>query len=122
MCKGRNRERERRRQMEREMKRAQQRAADERRRFEDSQRRAMQSARDAMNAVAMRARPEPVPEPVRATPAPEPIVGSKGQTSGRLVRKRQQRATRAARARGSNRLRIPVNIAGSSRGGGVNVG
>lgn len=121
MCK-KNRERERRRAMEREMRRSQERAAEERRRLEDSQRRAMQDARNSINAVAMRARPDPVPEPVRATPAPEPIVGSKGQTSGRLVRKRQQRATRTARARGSNRLRIPVNIAGSSRGGGVNVG
>lgn len=121
MCK-KNRERERRRAMEREMRRSQERAAEERRRLEDSQRRAMNDARNSINAVAMRARPDPVPEPVRATPAPEPIVGSKGQTSGRLVRKRQQRATRTARARGSNRLRIPVNIAGSSRGGGVNVG
>ena len=122
MCRGKNREKARRRQMQRQMILAQQRAADERRRFEDSQRRAMQTARDAMNAVAMRPAPEPVPEPVRATPAPEPITGSKGQTSGRVVRKRQQRATRTARARGSNRLRIPVNIAGASRGGGVNVG
>ena len=121
MCK-KNRERERRRAMEREMRRSQQRAVDERRRFETEQCNAMNYARNAMNAVSMRARPEPVTEPVRATPAPEPIVGSKGQTSGRLVRKRQQRATRTARARGSNRLRIPVNITGSSRGGGVNVG
>ena len=121
MCSG-GKERRRRRQMEKEMRRSQERAAAERRRFEDQQRQAMQNARNQINQVAMRARPEPVPEPVRATPAPEPIVGSKGQTSGRLVRKRQQRATRTARARGSNRLRIPVNIAGSSRGGGVNVG
>ena len=121
MCSG-GKERRRRRQMEKQMRRAQERAAEERRRFEQQQRQALQSARDSINAVAMRPRPEPVPEPVRATPAPEPITGSKGQTSGRVVRKRQQRATRTARAKGSGRLKIPVNIAGASRGGGVNVG
>ena len=130
MCGGGRRERRRRREAERraaEARAAQERAMAEARRQAEEARAAIQRQSDAALADARKtigvlaAAPKAQRQPDVA-PAPEPLVGSRGQSYG-MVRRRKSRVASARRAarQGTGRFRIPLNSGLAIRSGTINV-
>ena len=130
MCGGGRRERRRRKEAERraaEARAAQQRAIAQAQRDAEAARQqiasqsaaALADARKTIGVLAAAPKAQKQPE---AAPAPEPLVGSRGQSYG-MVRRRKSRVASARRAarQGTGRFRIPLNAGLAIRSGTINV-